>query len=162
MLSGVNFGQNMGSTVDISGTSAPRRAAAQRGIPALAVSAGLAEKPAYAIGARQAVAWLTENRAELGSGATATVTNLNMPTCPTGTPRKLVVVPVAGDDENPIADVNCTGTGAGADHRRGQLPQRLHRPRPTTCRSGPPRSTGGGIRGQRLPLTARFPPCFDA
>jgi 5'-nucleotidase len=108
VLSGVNFGQNLGSTVDISGTVGAARAAAQRGIPALAVSAGLAEQPAYDIGAREAVAWLTANRAAFGRGK-ATVTNLNIPTCPAGTPRKVVVVPVAGADENPIADVTCTG-----------------------------------------------------
>jgi 5'-nucleotidase len=109
VLSGVNFGQNIGLTVDISGTVGAARAAAQRGIPALAVSAGLAENPAYELGAQQAVAWLTKHRAKLRD-ARATVTNLNIPTCPSGSPRKLVVVPVAGEDENPIADVTCTGT----------------------------------------------------
>jgi 5'-nucleotidase len=109
VIAGVNFGQNLGqSIIDISGTVGAARAAARRGIPALAVSAGLADKPAYAIGAREAVAWLTEHRDELRD-APATVTNLNIPTCPTGKPRKVVVVPVAGDDENPIADVTCTG-----------------------------------------------------
>ena len=108
VLAGVNFGQNIGLTVDISGTVGAARAAARRGIPALAISAGLAGSPAYGIGARQAVAWLTKHRAALRD-AEATVTNLNIPTCPTGKPRKLVVVPIAGDDENPIADVSCTG-----------------------------------------------------
>jgi 5'-nucleotidase len=108
VISGINLGQNIGSTVDISGTIGAARAAAQRGVPALAVSAGLADRPAYDIGARQAVAWLTKNRPNL-RGARATVTNLNVPSCPAGSPRKLVVVPVAGKDENPIADVNCTG-----------------------------------------------------
>jgi len=65
VLSGVNFGQNIGLTVDISGTVGAARAAARRGIPALAISAGLAGSPAYGIGARQAVAWLTMHRAEL-------------------------------------------------------------------------------------------------
>ena len=58
------------------------------------------------------MAWLTKHRAALRD-AEATVTNLNIPTCPTGKPRKLVVVPIAGDDENPIADVSCTGPAPG-------------------------------------------------
>jgi 5'-nucleotidase len=106
VLSGVNAGQNLGIVIDLSGTVGAARAAAQRGIPALAVSAGLADNPAFAIGAREAVAWLTEHRAEL-RGAPATVTNINVPSCPNNEARPLVVVPVAGEDENPLAEVDC-------------------------------------------------------
>jgi 5'-nucleotidase len=73
------------------------RAAAQRGIPALAVSAGFGvapAKPDYATTAKQAVAWLTKKRAGL-STAKATVTNLNVPTCPSGKQKALVVVKIA-------------------------------------------------------------------
>jgi 5'-nucleotidase len=108
VLSGVNFGQNIGSAVDVSGTVGAARAAAQRGIPALAVSAGIAKNPAYALAARQAVAWLTKHRAGLRA-AKATVTNLNVPTCASGAPRRLVRVPVAGNEENPLAEVACAG-----------------------------------------------------
>jgi 5'-nucleotidase len=113
VLSGVNFGQNIGSFIDLSGTIGAARAAAQRGIPALAVGAGLVKSPkiaAYAIAASQAVTWLTKHRAGFLSGAKATVTNINVPTCPSGKPRPLVVVKVAAKNENPLATVNCLGT----------------------------------------------------
>ena len=110
VLSGVNFGQNIGSAVDVSGTVGAARAAAQRGISTLAVSAGIAKNPAYALAAQQAVAWLTAHRNALRQGvAPASVTNMNVPTCPSGSPRKVVRVPVAGTDENPFAEVDCVG-----------------------------------------------------
>jgi 5'-nucleotidase len=113
VLSGVNFGQNIGFLIDLSGTVGAARAAAQRGIPALAVSAGFAKSPklpAFALAASQAVAWLNKHRAALLAGTKATVTNLNVPTCPAGKPRPLVLVKVAGKSENPGATVNCLGT----------------------------------------------------
>jgi 5'-nucleotidase len=98
VISGANEGQNIGrEVIDISGTVGAARAAAQRGIPALAVSAGLGvapAKPDYATTAKQAVAWLTKNRAGL-STAKATVTNLNVPTCPSGKQKPVVVVKIA-------------------------------------------------------------------
>ena len=42
VISGVNFGQNLGVATNLSGTVGAARAAASRGIPALAASAGLA------------------------------------------------------------------------------------------------------------------------
>jgi hypothetical protein len=48
-----------------------------------------------------------------GSGR-ATVTNVNVPSCQSGSPRPLVVVPVAGRDANPVAPVNCTGPAGAA------------------------------------------------
>jgi 5'/3'-nucleotidase len=110
VLSGANLGQNIGRPiVDISGTVGAARAAARRGIPALAVSAGFgnpAEKAAYGFAAKQAVAWLTKTRARLPT-AKATVTNLNVPTCPAGRPRSKVVVKLAATSDNAFDPVDC-------------------------------------------------------
>src|SRR4051794_16921537 len=117
VLSGVNNGQNLGSLVDLSGTIGAARAASTRGIPSLALSAGLGATPNFADGARQAIAWLSAHRAALLAGSSAanpssataaTVTNINVPTCPSGTPRPIVIVPVAPASANPLAPVNCT------------------------------------------------------
>jgi 5'-nucleotidase len=98
VISGANLGQNISKPiVDVSGTVGAARAAAQRGIPALAVSAGFGatfKTAAYGLAAKQAVAWLTKNRAALPT-AKATVTNLNTPTCLTGKPKALVIVKIA-------------------------------------------------------------------
>jgi 5'/3'-nucleotidase len=100
VISGTNNGQNLGTVVDASGTIGAARAAAQRGIPALAVSQGLANAthPAdYPASVAAAVAWLGKHRAELAARDTAstapsTVTNMNVATCPSGEPRTAVVV----------------------------------------------------------------------
>ena len=72
VISGVNFGQNLGSTVNISGTVGAARAAASRGIPALASSAGLpptgVASPDYADAVTQVEKWITQHRAALVAG----------------------------------------------------------------------------------------------
>src|SRR4051794_1622826 len=50
VVSGLNFGQNVGSAVDISGTVGAARAAAARGIPALAASQSLPDPAAFPVG----------------------------------------------------------------------------------------------------------------
>ena len=107
VVSGVNFGQNLGPVIDLSGTVGAARAAAQRGIPALAVSAGLAAKPNYAGGANAAVQWVEKERAAFPEGS---VTNINVPTCPSGTLRPVVVVPLAPKSSPGITAVNCEGS----------------------------------------------------
>jgi 5'-nucleotidase len=91
VIAGINQGQNLGSTVEISGTVGAARAAAAKGVPALAVSQGLAATPDYATGAKLALAWLADHRADLLSGAGRTtparVENLNVPTCAAGSSR---------------------------------------------------------------------------
>jgi 5'-nucleotidase len=111
VLSGINQGQNLGTLVDVSGTVGAARAAAQRGIPALAASQGLGDSPDYPSGVRAALTWLAAHRAELlardtASKAPATVTNLNIPTCPSGRPRAAVVVPTA-NNADAFGTVNC-------------------------------------------------------
>ncbi len=112
VLSGINAGQNIGVLIDLSGTVGAARAAARRGIPALAVSQGLATQPDYPTTVKAALAWLAQHRAELlardtSSTAPSTVTNINAPTCPTGTPRGVVLTPLAGADAKPFDPVDC-------------------------------------------------------
>ncbi|MFZ4518914.1 MAG: 5'/3'-nucleotidase SurE [Microthrixaceae bacterium] len=97
VLSGVNAGQNLGQLTAISGTVGAAKAAGAAGIPALAVSQGLGEPPDFASGAKLAVNWLQENRAQLLKGAAPTpaaVESLNVPTCSAGTVRGVVDVPL--------------------------------------------------------------------
>lgn len=98
VVTGVNQGANIGPLVDISGTIGAARAAAQRGIPALASSQGIATEPDYASGADLVVEWIGEHRDALLAGTeTVQVTSLNIPTCPVGAIRGVVTVPVAAD-----------------------------------------------------------------
>ena len=66
VLSGVNNGQNIGTFIKVSGTVGAAHAAAARGIPALAVSAGLGAPTNFAAGAHQAILWLDAHRAAAG------------------------------------------------------------------------------------------------
>jgi 5'-nucleotidase len=100
VVSGINFGQNVGPLVDISGTVGAARAAAARNIPALASSQGLGDPPAYPTGVTRVVDWVSEHRASLLDGSAVIaklLENLNIPTCPTGANRGVVDVPVATD-----------------------------------------------------------------
>jgi 5'-nucleotidase len=106
VISGINMGQNLGMLIDVSGTVGAARAAAQRGLPSLAVSQGLAtapQTPDYQSGVKAALDWVAKHRDSLTA---ATVTNLNIPTCPSGKPRGVVVVPV-DDRANGIGPVDC-------------------------------------------------------
>ncbi len=117
VVSGINEGQNIGPLVDVSGTIGAARAAVARGIPALALSAGLVpgatepvEPSAYELGAELAVAWLAENQADLLAGEAAVdVTSINVPSCTDGEARDLVEVPVATEGDA-LAGQDCTST----------------------------------------------------
>ena len=111
VLSGINFGQNLGGIVDLSGTVGAARAAAMRGIPALALSQGIGDAPQYDNAAKLALAWLAEHRSALAKKpktAPTTIDNVNVPNCPTGKPRGLKLVQTATTSDNAIADVNCS------------------------------------------------------
>jgi 5'-nucleotidase len=114
VVSGINEGQNLGVVTDVSGTVGAAKAAAARGIPALAVSAGVADPPDYATATAQALSWLEEHREELAAGeAEAVATNMNVPTCPDGSVREQVEVPVAtesGDEGRPADQVDCASS----------------------------------------------------
>jgi len=114
VLSGINFGQNLGGITDLSGTVGAARAAATRGIPALALSQGIGDSPQYDNAAKLAVAWLAKHRAQLAkkptSAALGTIDSYNVPNCPTGKPRGVKKVDMATTSDNAIADVDCSAT----------------------------------------------------
>ncbi len=114
VISGVNQGQNVGAAVDLSGTVGAARTAARRGIPALAVSQGIATVPDFATGSKAAAKWLKSHRKALTAKGTveAFVDNLNIPTCATGTkPRGTVEVPIATAGDI-LAAQDCASTAS--------------------------------------------------
>jgi 5'-nucleotidase len=114
VLSGDNQGANIGPLTNVSGTIGAAKAAAARGIPALASSQGIATDPDYATGARLVVEWVQKHRAELLAGtAPVEVTSLNIPTCTSGTLRGEVEVPIAADAAGrELFTSNCASTVA--------------------------------------------------
>jgi 5'-nucleotidase len=113
VISGINAGQNLGAIVDLSGTVGAARAAASRGIPALAVSQGLGDAPQYPSAAKLATAWLAAHRAKLAklpATAPTTIDAINVPNCPTGKPRGVKKVQTATTQEGALATtVDCSG-----------------------------------------------------
>jgi 5'-nucleotidase len=90
VISGINAGANMGPAVELSGTVGAARAAVQRGIPALAASQGPLTAPFdFPAGVKQVITWFEANRAAIADGTmqSTTVSNLNIPTCATGSVR---------------------------------------------------------------------------
>jgi 5'-nucleotidase len=122
VVSGINRGQNLGLVTDVSGTVGAAKAAAARGIPSLAVSAGLntAGEPDYATAAAQALSWLADHREELGAGdAEPVATNMNVPTCPDGSVREIVEVPLATESGDEVLDapaVQCASSLTDPEH----------------------------------------------
>jgi 5'-nucleotidase len=114
VISGANAGQNLGPFVDVSGTVGAARAAAQQGITALAVSAGLGDPIDYASAVDAAMSWLRDHRAAVlaSHGPPTTVSNLNVPTCAAGQVRGQVEVPADahGSTDIAIAPADCTST----------------------------------------------------
>jgi 5'-nucleotidase len=118
VVSGINFGQNIGPLADLSGTVGAARAALARGIPALAVSQGIDNgvSPDFTQGAKQLTDWVTAHRTTLLSHPSAGSRpegNMNVPTCANGNIRGPVNAPLAttlvGVD---ITTVNCSSTAA--------------------------------------------------
>jgi 5'-nucleotidase len=113
VMSGINAGQNVGTLTDLSGTVGAARAAASRGIPAVALSQGLGDSPQYASTAQIAVDWLNQHRAALAKKAKTpitTITGINAPNCPSGKARGIKMVQTAPNADNATATVNCTST----------------------------------------------------
>jgi 5'-nucleotidase len=112
VVSGSNAGQNLGPVVAISGTIGAARAAAARGIPALAVSQGEGDPIDYSTSVGYAVDWIRQHRAELSAGtAPAAVTSINSPTCKVGSVKGIERVPVATDVHGRkvlASDLDCT------------------------------------------------------
>jgi 5'-nucleotidase len=117
VISGINLGQNIGVAVDVSGTVGAAKAAAARGVPALAVSQGVRPDgdPDYASGVARALRWFKDHRKALtpkkSKKVEVVLDNLNVPSCTTGKIRGLVEVPVAGSDVAGIGDPqDCAST----------------------------------------------------
>lgn len=112
VVTGINMGQNIGSLIPISGTVGAALAAATRGVPALAVSSGLAPQPDYATAAKLAVRWIEDHRSALLDGTLATtpatVANLNVPTCSAGTVRGVLEVTAATAAPTDLTEVDCS------------------------------------------------------
>jgi len=112
VVSGVNLGQNLGPVLDLSGTVGAARAAAARGIPAIASSQGLGSPVAFPVAAKAVVGWISSHRSTLKvtRSPQATIVNINAPSCgTTGSPRGTVDVPPATSG-NPLSTSNCSST----------------------------------------------------
>jgi 5'-nucleotidase len=117
VVSGINFGENIGPLAGVSGTVGAAETALARGIPALAVSQGVdnGQSPNFAQGAKYLVAWVQSHRKALLAGKKKTFRNangnLNVPTCVGGHLRGPVNVAVASSLTGyTIATVNCSST----------------------------------------------------
>jgi len=114
VMSGANAGQNLGSLIDISGTVGGARAAAQHGIPSLAVGAGFGNQFDFNSAVNAAIAWLRDHRGALLSshGPPTSVSNLNVPSCAAGSVRGQVNVPVdpTAPPDAAAAPADCTST----------------------------------------------------
>jgi 5'-nucleotidase len=111
VVSGINEGQNVGQFVDVSGTVGAARAAAERGIPALAVSSGLGDEVDYEAAVPFLLRWVEDHRTVLVEGTQpAQVASMNVPSCAAGEVKDLVEVPVApaGTPDALSAKQDCT------------------------------------------------------
>ena len=116
MVSGINFGQNIGPLAALSGTVGAAREAVTLGIPALATSQGVdnGASPAFAQAVPFINNWITQHRAALVShsyGSTPINANLNVPTCVGGSVRgPATTVMAATGDAGATTTVDCTST----------------------------------------------------
>jgi 5'-nucleotidase len=117
VVTGTNIGQNLGPVIDLSGTVGAARVAAQRGIPAVATSAGMSADPAatdYAATVAVVVQWIEDHRDDLEGATADQVVNINVPTCGVGEVRDTVEVSYSTaplGSEALVADVDCSVTG---------------------------------------------------
>ncbi|HEX3946532.1 MAG TPA: 5'/3'-nucleotidase SurE, partial [Acidimicrobiales bacterium] len=115
VVSGINFGENVGPLATVSGTVGAAREAVQLGIPALATSQGIDNglTPDFTQAATELVAWVKSHRATLMAHRyrKPPAASLNVPTCPGETVRGPVKAPLAtsltGID---LTQVDCTAT----------------------------------------------------
>lgn len=116
VVSGINEGQNIGPLIDLSGTVGAARAAANRGIPAIAVSQGIGNETVdedYPAAVEVVLAWIEENRDLLLADGDGFVVSFNVPTCVNGgSQRGIVEVPHGADlgTVDIVAGVDCTST----------------------------------------------------
>ena len=117
VVSGINFGQNIGPLADLSGTVGAARAAVRLGIPALAASQGIDNglSPNFSLGVAQVLAWVKSHRPSLVSHdyKWPPQGNLNVPTCASGHVRGPVNAPPATSLTGiTITTVNCSSTSS--------------------------------------------------
>ena len=116
VVSGINNGQNYSlEIVSLSGTVGAARAAAQRNIPSVAVSQGLADSPDYPTAADAAVKWIEDHRVELIARADGTpvteFASINAPTCAEGLKiRGAIEVPIESMGTRDYNANNCAST----------------------------------------------------
>jgi 5'-nucleotidase len=116
VVSGINYGQNIGPLASASGTVGAAVAAVRRGIPALAASQGVDNgmAPDFAEGVTQVDAWIALHRRALLDhryGKALPQGNLNVPTCPDGHVRGPVTAPLATSVTGlNLTTVNCSST----------------------------------------------------
>lgn len=113
VVSGINAGANMGPLVDLSGTVGAARAAVAHNIPAIAASQGpLAAPFDFPAGGQQVIGWFRANHDAIANGSIthATVFNLNIPSCPTGSVRGPIMVPPATSADGYADAPNCMST----------------------------------------------------
>jgi 5'-nucleotidase len=98
VVSGINQGQNLGAEiVPASGTVGAALWAARLNVPAIAVSQGLAATFNYTYAANRAadlVSFFRRALLDRNPQSPVKVLNLNVPSCATGAPRGLAIVPV--------------------------------------------------------------------
>ena len=116
VVSGINNGQNYSlEIVSLSGTVGAARAAAQRNIPSIAVSQGLADSPDYPTAADAAVKWIEDHRDELIARADGTpvteFASINAPTCAEGLKiRGVIEVPIESMGTSDYNANDCAST----------------------------------------------------
>ncbi|WP_426573039.1 5'/3'-nucleotidase SurE [Aquihabitans sp. McL0605] len=112
VITGINSGQNIASSVDFSGTIGAARAAVARGVPALATSQGIGTTFDYDAAIPFILDWVKKNRADIESGdAKVQVTNMNFPSCkPPSKIRGQLDVEVGTSMEGAIANQDCAST----------------------------------------------------
>jgi 5'-nucleotidase len=119
VVTGINYGPNLGEVAEEgSGTIGAARAAANEGVPALAVSQGLGEPPDFEAGADVAADWVVERQDALVAGdEPVELVSINVPTCTTGSVRGPVEAPLAVTAaEGSAGPIDCAaGTDAQTD-----------------------------------------------
>lgn len=117
VVSGINFGENIGPLSSLSGTVGAAQTALARGIPALAVSQGVdnGQSPDFSQGAKYLIAWVQTHRKALVAARKGTAAktngNLNVPTCATGHIKGPVNVALGTTLTGYSVDsVNCSST----------------------------------------------------
>ena len=116
VVSGINYGQNIGPVAALSGTVGAARQAVTLGIPALAASQGIdnGASPDYAAAVPLVEHWVTQHRAALlsrTSGSAPLQATLNVPTCTPHPVRGPVTTVMAATGEvSASTTVDCTST----------------------------------------------------